>query len=1204
MEFVANGPSVPLDLLTAQEQGRLIPFCGAGVSMRAGLPNFADLANSAAQMLAADVPPDIRFELDRENYDRAMHLLERRYGAPNLRAVVREQLATPADANVGSHRAILDLGTDTSGRVRVVTTNFDTLFEVARSDLRIASAPTLPVPKLHKWDSLAYLHGRSSQEDPDGRDLVLTSGDFGVAYLVERWASRFVSELFMQGTVLFIGYRLTDPVMRYLVDAIAAELPNDSRIHQAYAFAPIENGIEDEAKWRATGIEPIFYDARDGHRALHETLEQWAADWLGGIHGKRNIVSQLGPKDPDTLPQEAIARFCWAISDESGAIARHLGEMGSAGHLGWLEVLESNHVLDVIPVPADEAVKMVDEGRTTRAAPAMSPVQVGLVPWLLAHLEEPRLLSWALRRGAHLHPQLRRRLRQRLRLKPPEDQMMAAMWSVLAGAVPLAAPWVDDRTHRAVVSEKWSPLLRRRVLNALSPCVSGLSEWDIGGRDNDEGADPWSRISFDCEVRAGASCRALATRIVERSDFHDVANDIAYSLTSLLREAMDIHAILGGASVDSDPSCIQRPTIAPSKHNHDFHGWTTLIGLTSAVFEAADPDVAARMVSIWSTQPFPVFRRLVLCSVRRAQAADPDGLLRAMSAAPSLWLWSSNVEGELFDVLPLLWDALDEHGRLRLEALIIEGIPRGEFRDDISDEDWQSLRDHSQWGRLSRLRQHGASLGVACAGLLESIEKRHPDWRLSGEDGENLPYRITSEWATAGLPGVDELRALSDTEVLDALLDRSEGPGALQPVWREFVHVERDRAIGVYELMLARGVKSAAPWSSMAAFTDVPLDGKARDRLLALLSAVPEDVLRDYSAARSMADVIWSVADGSDDAQGRALLSIWDDICEAALGFTDATIQDELMFSAINNPIGVLVRVLFRVLRSGRREGGSGVPDWLSSRLERILTARGNTARLGRVLISAQLASLHNLDPDWSSQHVVPLFRWSDQDEAICAWHGFLWSPYVSPGLWEELRGEFVLTFDHLDRIQRQLRVNLAHLLASVCLQAPDALSAHSATRCLRKLSSEGQADVARWLANQLRGAEDKAGNLWRSRIRPWLVTAWPKDVELRESTVSEELALVAVLSGDASADAMVWVATHICPGTYLGRVFKAILERRLGIEEPRAVIALLTVLVGEALPGRGGELSRVLDQVVQGEPRIVDEADFKRLREISLREG
>jgi hypothetical protein len=52
-------------------------------------------------------------------------------------------------------------------------------------------------------------------------NLVLSSGDFGLAYLTERWASRFVAELFRTYITCFVGYSIDDPVLRYMVDALS-----------------------------------------------------------------------------------------------------------------------------------------------------------------------------------------------------------------------------------------------------------------------------------------------------------------------------------------------------------------------------------------------------------------------------------------------------------------------------------------------------------------------------------------------------------------------------------------------------------------------------------------------------------------------------------------------------------------------------------------------------------------------------------------------------------------------------------------------------------------------------------------------------------------------------------------------------------------------------------------------------------------------
>ena len=77
-------------------------------------------------------------------------------------------------------------------------------------------APMLPVPK-QRWDGLVYLHGLLPENQGDNSldNLVVSSGDFGLAYLTERWAARFVGELLRNFVVCFVGYSIEDPVLRY-----------------------------------------------------------------------------------------------------------------------------------------------------------------------------------------------------------------------------------------------------------------------------------------------------------------------------------------------------------------------------------------------------------------------------------------------------------------------------------------------------------------------------------------------------------------------------------------------------------------------------------------------------------------------------------------------------------------------------------------------------------------------------------------------------------------------------------------------------------------------------------------------------------------------------------------------------------------------------------------------------------------------------
>ena len=46
MQFITNGPNIPDELLQAHEEGRLVFFCGAGISYPAGLPGFKGLVEN------------------------------------------------------------------------------------------------------------------------------------------------------------------------------------------------------------------------------------------------------------------------------------------------------------------------------------------------------------------------------------------------------------------------------------------------------------------------------------------------------------------------------------------------------------------------------------------------------------------------------------------------------------------------------------------------------------------------------------------------------------------------------------------------------------------------------------------------------------------------------------------------------------------------------------------------------------------------------------------------------------------------------------------------------------------------------------------------------------------------------------------------------------------------------------------------------
>src|SRR3954463_12749553 len=118
MRFIADGPSIPDDLLVARDAGDVIFFCGAGISQHeAGLPNFEKLARLVIDNLGAAIESPARKLLDKAleagrmagvggllATDRIFGLLEREFEIQDVRRAVAEALRAKPDHGLGAHQ--------------------------------------------------------------------------------------------------------------------------------------------------------------------------------------------------------------------------------------------------------------------------------------------------------------------------------------------------------------------------------------------------------------------------------------------------------------------------------------------------------------------------------------------------------------------------------------------------------------------------------------------------------------------------------------------------------------------------------------------------------------------------------------------------------------------------------------------------------------------------------------------------------------------------------------------------------------------------------------------------------------------------------------------------------------------------------------------------------------------------------------------
>ena len=164
MRFIENGINIPEELLLALDEGRVVFICGAGVSCaKASLPGFFDLVDNVMKTLCDpdDLPAakimatamtlieackkDLRIDVPGLiSADRVFGLLVRDFFERDIECAVAEALKPDKGVDLEAHELLLDLVTTRDGVTKLVTTNFDRLFDDCGRELKTWQPPRLP----------------------------------------------------------------------------------------------------------------------------------------------------------------------------------------------------------------------------------------------------------------------------------------------------------------------------------------------------------------------------------------------------------------------------------------------------------------------------------------------------------------------------------------------------------------------------------------------------------------------------------------------------------------------------------------------------------------------------------------------------------------------------------------------------------------------------------------------------------------------------------------------------------------------------------------------------------------------------------------------------------------------------------------------------------------------------------------------------
>ncbi|HFF4635023.1 TPA: SIR2 family protein [Yersinia enterocolitica] len=1030
MRFHAEGPVIPDILLERCDAGRVVFLCGAGVSLPSGMPTFVDLTQYVieyfdpphdSEIMAAFLPWLHDQSSANVPLDQIFNLLHLEYGKDEVNALVTKRLSVfRSERVVGREHALIKrISSNQSGVPQIVTTNFDRLFEVdqGQDDLALYVPPAFPDLNFgSSIEGITYLHGRLVDEDSVSHPYVLSSADFGRAYLSEGWATNFIKLLLERYIVVLVGYQAEDPPVKYLLQGLNHDGQYDrSRI---YAF---DCGLpeEVEAKWRDRGVTAIAYS---GHPLLWKSMEAWAERADDPRRWRASVIAK-SRQDPKILAPYERGQVVHVLRTVQGA--RLFSEAVPRPHPEWLCVMDANIRSakqkkrynefadndaetfdpqeaygiddDLQDISDDERKRGVSndnllEWRDEDDNPSdyhrlaggfeTIPRRLGhLMTWFSESLDSPVMAWWAMRKNG-LHPLLLQKIEHNIEFSGLTHKRGRHLWSLIL------EHHKDPRNRRYDVdwhdlkarinTQGWTAGVLREFRRVMTPRLDMKSPYGLGEVRPPSGS--WEEIQFS---ELGHFEVVFAER---HDDDLDVPDNVLRHVFNILEEQL---LIASGLLEDIETFYFPTPSCYPGRavegEEHFAKGADVLTWFVSLFERLAVkwPELAKAHVTTWPvTEPF-FFRKLRLYAFSKTAVFRADRVAEEVLSLEPNGFWDKNVTRELLFLLTDRWKEFSEEE----QSLIIELILTDPYQlPYLSEEELLKEREVLAARYARYLELQGCELKAIYSERLTAMIQRIPDWH------DGWATSVVVSWGTrSGWVGTDEKTDL----VLDLPLNKII-PKAKEELQREDYQFTRRRpfvglikenprkALAALTIAAKNGDYPKEFWSPMIIELPAGIKPRLRRVFLNCIMRLPATTLielRHVLSSWLAQNLVMTIE--FDDGLAWA---VYDHVVEGILGgginatesgFGEIFRNGEVIIQsrrtyehAINGPVGKFAQALFQAIPGEEAKAGSLIPGSIKSRIESLFTAPGEGADHAIAITARNLNWLMFIDPDWTKERL------------------------------------------------------------------------------------------------------------------------------------------------------------------------------------------------------------------------------------------
>lgn len=1256
MQFIKNGPDIPNELLQAHEEGRVVFFCGAGISIPAGLPNFETFVEKIYKLNGECKTKSEKDTFDAEEFDTTLDQFERRItgGRKKLREVIPEILApTPGKRGATkTHQALLQLGLSRDGHLRLVTTNYDRLFHLAAQKIKMPfeeyRAPSLPIPKKSRWDGLVFLHGVMSKipQNSDLNNLVMTSGDFGLAYLTKGWGARFVTELFENWIVVFVGYRINDPVLRYMMDALAADRRLGEQTPQAWVFAQCPPGkeAEEKSKWEAKGVRPILYSSEKGdkHIGLHKSLQAWAAAYTSGIEGKENLVLQLCLAHPQkSTPQDDfVGRMLWALSDPSGLPAKRFAESKPAPPLDWFFDVFTQNNFSSKDLPRFGVTSRNEEDSSLKFSMLNRPASYEhgawmnitgfsvtkwdevfeyLAKWLTFYLNDPRLILWFSAQEGCICPRLKNLFISTLKrysafskkqaedfkkeypFSIPTPRMEKLWWALLTGRM-RNRPEEFYYENRLKIKEVGS-IARVDLRRRLSPIII-LRKIPL----MDDSSD--MSECLDCELALQDE------KVIEqiRKALLDITKENLLSLISelelVLKDALDLILEINGHAQWPDISFLDLPSIEEHPQNQGFQNWVRLIELLRDCWlKLLEIDVAraTQRALNWFEQPQITFKRLALFAGSKNKDIPPKIWVAWLLENDAFCLWSVETQRETCRLLVLGGDQLNLGTQRQLESAILKGPLRGMYSKSLEPARWKEIKEHEIWLRLIKLKSSGLTLSKRAASCFKKISKSHPEWMTHPREREEF-----SRWlSTSDDPDFNDFLKIetppTDLDELINWLEKYKKDERLffRGKWMEVCRISYEVCMQALISLARKNEWPEGAWqAALQTWSQKETAEKSWKDLAPLVISkeviIPDALLPSFTSWLEFNSQIPVIPEKEILDCCRILLETLQNSRADSLSENIYESKDAVTL-AITKPAGNLASSIINQINKRKFNDKERIPPEYKEFLDLFCRPERSLFAPARVILAAHTFNLFRIDPEWTEDNLIPFFKWKSSSEASFVWHGFLWSPRLYMPLLHLIKEQLFDTAKHTEELG-MLREHYVTLLTYLALSPSEKFTREELMVAFRELKKEDLETASQALLQAFQSTDAKKEIYWRSRVRPFIQKIWPKSMNLVSPRIAKNFAQVAIARRDRFPEALRIVQPWISFIETPSDVIKRLAESNLCEKFPEEGLSMLDNIISEKtdpqLLWKRDKLTTCLHQISAHIANIREDKRFKKLEE------